>query len=256
MFTCNSRFDRRLRNGTLGEVVGFAKPSDPSSSPWDLLPRVKFCPPGDESFTMIIYPQQQELYDHSDDPDSPVTIYHVFLPLLAAEALTIHKSVGSNLPAVTVDLTGVDEAPASAMQFAPHLLYEALSRTPSLAFTQLLLPPSPRALLRSSAKVDPSAASAERQLVHASQSVVNQQFRLSLGELLKLSFGSSNSSASASSSFTGVGSAGGDGGVGFHDEEAAPADDAVVDNDEAEIIADSAMEAEDTAGDNDDAVEV
>ena len=74
---------------------------------------------------------------YSTDPGSvlpsmlnAVDRVYVGLPLQLASAITVHKSVGTTLPAVIVD--------CAENFFSWHQLYEALSRCPKFEFLQAL----------------------------------------------------------------------------------------------------------------------
>ena len=129
----------KLRNGSLGTVTGFVKTS--SSRPlyalagtsnssvnspaqaYEWLPKVTWRDPRtNETFQGIVVPQ--ELADLGDG-SCPVW----GLPLLGAEALTIHRSLGLTLQAVILHCEGI---------FEDHQFYEGISRTPSFEHLQVL----------------------------------------------------------------------------------------------------------------------
>ena len=56
------------------------------------------------------------------------------LPLLGAEALTIHRSLGLTLQYVVLDCRGIKQLGTDGV----HLFYEGISRTPSLEVLQVL----------------------------------------------------------------------------------------------------------------------
>jgi ATP-dependent DNA helicase PIF1 len=119
----------RLSNGTLGVVVGFERASAAAAcfSPWPELPRVRWVPSKGQPFETLVWPEVQELPGSGES--SPGPTFEFFLPILLAEALTVHKAVGSNLPAVVIH--------CSDRFFGWHQLYEALSRTSSVSRIEL-----------------------------------------------------------------------------------------------------------------------
>ena len=181
MHMFNSKRNQRLRNGTMGTVVSFVALSVAGSehrpSPWPRLPVVEWSAPGGHRFRTTVYPAV------TLEPSTGGDLFLFVLPLLPADAMTIHKSVGCNLPMVVVDLS----VAGSSTPFAPHLLYEALSRVPSLECVQLLLPPDWLPALRRWSPVDRFAASALRGLVTAATSESNRDFCESLLTVLEMS---------------------------------------------------------------------
>lgn len=181
MHMFNSKRDLRLRNGTMGTVVSFvalsAVGSEHPPSPWPRLPVVEWSAPGGHRFRTTVYPAV------TLEPSTGGDLFLFVLPLLPADAMTIHKSVGCNLPMVVVDLS----VAGSSTPFAPHLLYEALSRVPSLECVQLLLPPDWRSALQRWTRIDRFAASALSGLVTAATSESNRHFRDHLLTVLEIS---------------------------------------------------------------------
>ena len=128
----------KLRNGSLGTVTGFVKnktnrslyalagTTNSINSPaeaYEWLPKVTWRDPRThDTFQSIVVPQ--ELADLGDG-SCPVW----GLPLLGAEALTIHRSLGLTLQAVILHCEGI---------FEDHQFYEGISRTPSFEHLQVL----------------------------------------------------------------------------------------------------------------------
>jgi ATP-dependent exoDNAse (exonuclease V) alpha subunit len=103
LFTTN-RFKRGgIMNGTQGKVVGF-------DEKYEVYPIVRLC---------------------GTDIDVLVPVVHGTLPIAPAHAITVHRSQGTTITgSVCVDVNG-------GREFAPGLLYVALSRVRSLEALQL-----------------------------------------------------------------------------------------------------------------------
>jgi hypothetical protein len=115
-------------------VVGFASP-DVGGSPFGSVPVVKFYGPH-STFTCKINPVYEECGDTGFE-GIPVNSslraasrWRASIPLVAADAMTIHKAVGSNLDYGVIDCAG------GFHQY--HHLYEALSRFRTLDDIQIL----------------------------------------------------------------------------------------------------------------------
>ena len=92
---CTQRIPPHLVNGSLGMVIDF-KENPNVSSPWPVLPVVHWHHGQADEFTATV-PPAVELCEEG-------TMF--WIPLLMAEALTIHKSVGATLPSCIIDCTG------------------------------------------------------------------------------------------------------------------------------------------------------
>jgi ATP-dependent DNA helicase PIF1 len=118
MYPFNDRA-ARLTNGSLGMVVAFRPPSRPS--PFASHPVVRW---DGQSAAVEILPVPEEVVERVVIDLPMKREMYVYIPLIVAEALTIHKSIGMTLPSVILDCgTGL---------FCFHQLTEALSRVPSI----------------------------------------------------------------------------------------------------------------------------
>ena len=138
---------QELANGTMGIVIGFQQIGDIS---W---PKCEWSPPGQGQQTFVSVVTPLPPFRTDDSPQDGSEGWQ--LPVMLAEALTIHKALGLTLPAGEVECEGIwDYA-----QF-----YEAISRFPGADYVRLLnFAPqhvkSPKASLKEMNRLEQLAAS-------------------------------------------------------------------------------------------------
>ena len=151
-----------LANGTLGAVLRFVPPSSPG--PYTLVPLVKWDRPCQADFVREVQPTHRHLAfaDNCDEPDGSSLLFEtndqpfldsivrstlqrngenrdliLCLPIVLAFAMTIHKSIGSNLKSFVI----VD---CGSGLFGPYMLRVAASRVTTSTHLQVRLHRSPR----------------------------------------------------------------------------------------------------------------
>ena len=151
-----------LANGTLGTVLRFIQPTSPG--PYTSVPLVQWDHPRQSDFVREVQATHRHLAfpDNSDEPDGSCldiethdqpfldsivrsTLQHkgenrdliLCLPLVLAFAMTIHKSIGSNLKSFVIVDCGKG-------LFGPYMLRVAASRVNTSTHLQVLLHTLPR----------------------------------------------------------------------------------------------------------------
>ena len=132
--TANTYSGGDLQNGTLGVVIRFIENTGPFANAYPHVPLVQWgrdsqAVADSNSFQVAVFPC--ELVDCVGGGEG-AKVWG--LPLLGAEALTIHRSLGLTLQYMVLDCRGIMQLGTDGV----HLFYEGISRTPSLEVLQVL----------------------------------------------------------------------------------------------------------------------